>query len=112
MLVWGVWWQDSFWFSTGPKTRKARNLAALPGCVIATENADEAVILEGLAEEIKDRSLWKQMATIYNQKYGGDVLPLLESCGGIVYRVKPQVAFAQDEHAPDFAASVTRWRFS
>ena len=112
MLVWGVWWQDSFWFSTGPKTRKARNLAALPGCVIATENADEAVILEGPAEEIKDRSFWKQIAAIYNQKYGGDVLPVLESCGGNVYRVKPQVAFAQDEHAPDFAASVTRWRFS
>ena len=28
MLVWGVWWQDAFWFSTGPRTRKARNIAA------------------------------------------------------------------------------------
>src|SRR5260370_26833020 len=28
MLVWGVWWQDAFWFSTGPRTRKAKNIAA------------------------------------------------------------------------------------
>jgi len=37
-------------------------------------------------EEIKDRSLWKQLAQIYNGKYGGDVYPILESCGGNVYR--------------------------
>jgi hypothetical protein len=30
---------------------------------------------------------------------------------GNVYRVEPQVAFAQDEHAENFAESVTRWRF-
>jgi hypothetical protein len=31
--------------------------------------------------------------------------------GGSVYRVTPQTAFGQDEHAPNFAESVTRWRF-
>src|SRR5258708_15637984 len=47
MVVWGVWWQDSFWFSTGRQTRKAKNLAGNRRCVIGTEKADEAVILEG-----------------------------------------------------------------
>jgi hypothetical protein len=111
MLIWGIWWQDAFWFSTGPRTRKGKNIAADPHCVIGTETADEAVILEGVAEEIKDRSIWKQLAQIYNGKYGGDVEPLLLSSGGSVFRLQPQVAFAQDEHAENFVESVTRWRF-
>lgn len=111
MLVWGIWWQDAFWFSTGPRTRKAKNIAADPHCVIGTEKADEAVVLEGVAEEINDRSIRKQIIELYNRKYGGDVGPLLESSGGCVFRVKPQVAFGQDEHAADFTQSATRWRF-
>ena len=111
MLVWSIWWQDAFWFSTGPRTRKAKNIAAHPRCVIGTEKADEAVILEGTVEEIKDRAVWKQLVEIYNGKYCGDVGPLLESSGGSVFRVQPQVAFAQDEHAENFTESVTRWHF-
>jgi hypothetical protein len=111
MLVWGLWWQSAFWFSTGPRTRKAKNIAADPHVVIGTEKADEAVILEGLAEEIKDRSVWRQLAQIYNSKYGGDVEPLLMASEGCVFRVKPQVAFGQDEHAENFADAVTRWHF-
>jgi len=73
--------------------------------------ADEAVILEGLAEEIKDRSIWKQIAQVYNRKYGGDVEPLLVASDGCVFRVQPQVAFGQDEHTENFTESVTRWNF-
>ena len=109
--LFGIWWQDAFWFSTGPRTRKAKNIAADPRVVIGTEKADEAVILEGIVEEIKDRTAWKQLVEIYNSKYGGDVGPLLESSGGSVFRVKPQIAFGQDEHAENFMDSVTRWRF-
>jgi hypothetical protein len=112
MLVWGIWWQDSFWFSTGPRTRKAKNIAAQAHCVIGTEKADEAVILEGIAQEIKDRKQWKQVADLYDRKYGGSVLPLLESSGGSVYRVNPQTVFGQDEHAPNFAEAVTRWKIT
>ena len=111
MLVWGIWWQDAFWFSTGPRTRKAKNLAVNPRCVIGTEKADEAVILEGQALEVTDRAAWKQLAAIYNRKYGGDIGPLLESSGGSVFRVAPETVFAQDEHAENFAEAVTRWKF-
>ena len=44
-------------------------------------------------------------------KNGGELLPLLESSGGSVYRVVPQVAFGQDEHAENFVQSATRWKF-
>lgn len=111
MIVWGIWWQDAFWFSTGPRTRKAKNIAAIPNIVIGTEDADEAIILEGTAEEITDRSVWKQLAKIYNAKYGGDVEPVLMASDGCIFRVQPQVAFAQDEHAENFADAVTRWHF-
>jgi hypothetical protein len=111
MLVWGVWWENALWFSTGPNTRKAKNIAANRFCSIGTERADEAVILEGIPLEITDRAVWKRLAAVYNTKYGGDVEPLLLSSGGNVYRVEPQTAFAQDEHAANFAESVTRWRF-
>jgi len=112
MLVWGVWWKGAFWFSTGPSTRKAKNIVANAYCSIATEQADEAVILEGIPHEVKDRAVWKRLATVYNKKYGGDLEPLLNSSGGNVYRVDPETAFGQDEHAPNFAESATRWRFT
>jgi pyridoxine/pyridoxamine 5'-phosphate oxidase len=111
MIVWGIWWQDAFWFSTGARTRKAKNIAAEPRVVIGTEKAEEAVILEGTVEEIKDRAVWKQLVEVYNRKYGGDVGPLLESSGGSVFRVTPQIAFGQDEHTENFTESVTRWQF-
>src|SRR5271170_6780098 len=70
MVVWGIWWEEALWFSTGPNTRKAKNIAAHTHCSIGTERADEAVILEGVPEEIKDRAVWKRFAGIYNKKYG------------------------------------------
>ncbi len=112
MVVWGVWWQDSFWFSTGRQTRKAKNLARNPRCVIGTEKADEAVILEGTAEAVSDRAAWKQLIEIYNHKYGDDLAPLLESSGSLVFRVTPQIVFGQDEHAENFTEAVTRWTFT
>jgi Pyridoxamine 5'-phosphate oxidase len=112
MLVWGIWWEDAFWFSTGPRTRKAKNIAAQAHCVIGTEKADEAVIVEGTVEEIKDRAKWKRIAVQYDRKYGGNVLPLLESSGGSMYRVQPLIVFGQDEHAANFVESATRWKIT
>ena len=112
MIVWGIWWDGAYWFTTGRRTRKAKNLAAYPYCVIGTEMADEAVIVEGAAEEISDREIWKQVVDLYNRKYGGDVGPLLETSNSSLFRVEPQTVFAQDEHAENFAEAVTRWTFS
>lgn len=111
MLVWGVWWDGAFWFTTGPKTRKSKNLASEPHCAIGTDKADEAVIVEGIAEETTDRAVWKKFAAVYDRKYSEDIMRLLESSSGSVFRVKPTIAFGQDEHAENFAESATRWRF-
>lgn len=111
MVIWGIWWDGAFWFSTGPKTRKAKNIAARPHCVIGTEKADEAVIIEGNVAEITDPAEWKRMAEVYDRKYSGNLLPLLKSSGGSVFRVEPKMGFGQDEHAVDFVQAATRWSF-
>ncbi len=112
MLVWGIWLENALWFSTGPRTRKAKNLAAHPRCVLGTEDADEAVIVEGITAQVEDAGTKKRFAAAYNHKYGGDIEPLLESHAGLVYRVDPQVGFGQDEHAENFIEAVTRWKFT
>ncbi len=50
MVVWGLWMDGAFLFSTGRQSRKARNLAKNPRCVVCTEQAEEAVVVEGVAE--------------------------------------------------------------
>ena len=50
MVVWGLWQDGRLFFSTGSKSRKARNLAQNSNCVICTEHAHEAVIVEGVAD--------------------------------------------------------------
>ena len=108
MVIWGIWWDGAFWFSTGPK-RARRKISPLSRIVcIGTEKADEAVIVEGTATEITDRAEWKRMGEFYDKKYGGKLLPLLESSGGSVFRIEPKVAFGQDEHAEDFVQAATK----
>src|SRR5579863_9632104 len=50
MVVWGLWQDGRLLFSTGSKSRKARNLAHNRNCVVCTELANEAVIVQGVAE--------------------------------------------------------------
>lgn len=64
MPVWGVWFSDAFFFSTGNQSRKSRNLSANPRCSVAMEVAygprpkkgqvKDAVVLEGMAELVTD----------------------------------------------------------
>ena len=52
MVVWGIWLENAYYFSTGSTTRKAKNLAANPNCVVCNENVEEAVIVEGQARQL------------------------------------------------------------
>ncbi len=105
MPVWGVWLDEIFLFSTGRQSRKARNLAANPRCVVCPERGDEAVILEGISEEITDPSLLRQFVDAYKVKYDWDVDP----SQGPIYAVCPSVAFGMT--LDDFTGSATRWQF-
>ncbi len=107
MPVWGIFLDDVFYFSTGQRSRKARNLAANPHCVVCTENADEAVIVEGVADEITDMSVLGPFIDAYKAKYDWQIEPEQEP----LYFIRPRVVFAFIENAEDFPGSATRWRF-
>src|SRR5260370_8514326 len=46
MLVWAIWWQDTFWFSTGPRTRKPKNLANNPRSAVGPQKPAKPVTLQ------------------------------------------------------------------
>jgi hypothetical protein len=103
MPVWGVWVDGGLWFSTGEASRKARNLAAQPRCVVTTERADEAVIVEGRA--IRVDTVPPAIPARYREKYGSGYPP------SAVFVVRPRLVFGFIERDPDFATAATRWRF-
>lgn len=108
MPVWGVWQDGAFYFSTSTGSRKARNLAADPRCVISTDMADEAVILEGVAEEVVDTELLQIFKLAYDTKYAWEI----DTGAGGIYAVRPTVAFAFIEKPADFPGTATRWEFA
>jgi nitroimidazol reductase NimA-like FMN-containing flavoprotein (pyridoxamine 5'-phosphate oxidase superfamily) len=107
MPVWGVWLDDSFFFSTGPDSRKAKNLAVNNFCAISPEGADEAVIVEGTAAQLTDPSLVKRVLEAYNKKYKWN----MDGSEGPIYSVRPRIAFGFDINDGLFIGSATRWKF-
>lgn len=105
MPVWGVWLQNDFYFSTGRQTRKARNLAKNPHCVICSEDAAQAVIVEGSARELKDTKKFADVVKVYKKKYKVDI-GAMESP---VYQVRPKTIFGLFEKK--FPTTATRWKF-
>src|SRR5437660_12745655 len=72
MVVWGLWQDGRFLFSTASKSRKARNLAKNTRCVVCTEHAQEAVIVEGVAE-ITAVPARRKFLPAYERKYKFDM---------------------------------------
>jgi len=54
MVIWGLWQEGRFLFITGAESRKTRNLAKNTNCIVSTEDASEAVVLEGVAESTEE----------------------------------------------------------
>jgi hypothetical protein len=112
MVVWGLWLDGTFIFSTGSKSRKARNLGRNKRCVICTEDAHEAVIVEGtvgIAEVALRREFLKKYEPKYHFDMSGmkqDILAMKEP----VFVVRPRLVFGLYEK--EFLSSATRWRFS
>jgi Pyridoxamine 5'-phosphate oxidase len=112
MVVWGLWLEGQFLFSTGRQSRKARNLEKNQHCIVCTGHANQAVIVEGIAENTTDVALRRDFLKRYERKYDfdmsgfeADILSLKEP----VYAVRPVVVFGLDEKK--FLKAATRWRF-
>jgi Pyridoxamine 5'-phosphate oxidase len=105
MPVWGVWVDDSFFFSTGHKSRKGRNLAANPACTVSNDDGQEAVIVEGSAEKLGDPQVLERVAAAYTKKYKMDP----RNMGEPIFIVRPSTVFGFIEKS--FPKSATRWKF-
>src|SRR3954453_6409216 len=104
MPIWGIWVDNRFYFSTGGQSRKAKNLAANASCIVCTENAAEAVVVEGTAAVVSDAALIRRLQPLYQRKYKPWKL---DTEMGPIFEVRPHTAFALREKT--FKAA-TRWQ--
>ena len=96
--------------SSSRPSRKAKNLASDPRCVVTTEDAANPVVVEGTAELLTNPSDLAMLLALENAKYETDYKietldPAVNSC----FRVHPRWAFGI-MHG-DFEGSPTRWDF-
>lgn len=112
MVVWGLWQDGRLLFSTGSQSQKARNLAKNPKCIVCTEQANEAVIVEGVGEIANIAARCKFLAR-YKPKYNFDMSSMKDDILSMkepVFAVRPIVVFALWEK--HFQTKSTRWKFN
>jgi Pyridoxamine 5'-phosphate oxidase len=111
--VWGLWFDNTFYFSTG--SLAASNLSIHPAITVHLGSGSEVVIVEGVAEPIRDVTLVEHVVSQYNQKYNWNVDP--HNLPGPFYAVRPKVAFGwyfkESELNPESTGlgTATRWQF-
>jgi hypothetical protein len=111
MVVWGLWQDGRFLFSTGSKSVKARNLAANSRCIVGTEDAHEAVIVEGIAD-LADLAARRKFLPRYEKKYKFDMGKMKDDILSMqepVFAVSPRLVFGLWEK--HFQSKSTRWKF-
>ena len=107
MPVWGVWVRDRFCFCASEGSKRARNLEANPQVAVATDRADEGVVVQGTVAAMTSDTrpdLFAAYVASYDAKYDWTIA---EQDGGH-YVVTPRVAFAVLEQRAEL---ITRWRF-
>ena len=113
--VWGVWDDDErrFVFSCGPRSRKARNLAANPRAVVMTDDTVDCLSVEGRAVVVGDDRVREGWIERYLQKYRPMAPELTADFlrANLVVEFVPERAFAVVEREDEFATRATRWVF-
>ena len=110
MPVWGVWRVGRLWFSSGLRSRKARNLAADPRCTVTTDDARDPVVVEGVADRMAAPDAISDFVTAVNAKYdAGVTVEFQDPEVNGTFAVRPVRVFALS--GADFPGSPTRWRF-
>ena len=56
-----------FWFTSGPGTRKSRNLAANPSCVISVATHEFDLVAEGTATRVTDEATLQKICDVCNE---------------------------------------------
>ena len=116
-----IWVDDRFWFETGDRTRKARNIARDPRCTLSISTHEFDLVVEGEARKITDPATVAAMAARWAAEGWpcrvddtGEALtadfsaPSAGPPPWFVYRVTPTAATALTVVEPGGA---TRWTF-
>jgi hypothetical protein len=119
--VGALWLDGTFWFETGERTRKGRNLARDRRCTLSVALREFDVVVDGEAEKITDKSVVRDMAARWVAEgwpatvdETGEALTADFSAPSAgpppwhVYRLTPRAATALSTVEPGGA---TRWRF-
>jgi hypothetical protein len=116
-----LWVHGAFWFETGDRTRKARNIARDPRCTLSVATREFDLVVEGHASKITDTDVVRDMAARWaaagwpaRVDDSGKALtaafsaPSAGSPPWFVYRVEPIAATALTIVGPGGA---TTWKF-
>jgi hypothetical protein len=63
--VGALWHEGDLYFTSGPGTRKARNIAANPRCTISAKVEGIDLVFEGEASRVTDRPTLERVATMF-----------------------------------------------
>jgi nitroimidazol reductase NimA-like FMN-containing flavoprotein (pyridoxamine 5'-phosphate oxidase superfamily) len=118
--VGALWLDDRFYFTSGPGTRKSRNLAENPNCVIAVTLQDIDLVVEGRAARVTDEATLERVTKHYvdsgwpaSVDDGALTAAFSAPSAGpppwYVYEMTPTVVFGVANAEPHGA---TRWRFT
>jgi PPOX class probable F420-dependent enzyme len=102
--VWGLWFEERFWFATDTGSVKARNLEREPRCSVSTDSGIETVIVEGVASRKEHPEVPSAVVDAYLEKYDTKLDPSL----GPLFVVEPNTVLGFRE--PDFPNTATRWQ--
>ena len=117
--VGAIWVDDKFYFVSGPRLRKSRNLAANPRCAMSVSLDDIDVVVEGTARKVSDASTLERVANLYAalgwpaQASGGAITaeysaPSAGRAPWDLYALTPTAAVGVATKEPHGA---TRWTF-
>lgn len=108
--IWGVWVDGAFWMEGGANTRRFRNLAVNPAAVVTIERGNDALILDGDAELVRDldaglvgRLLQAYAKYVATHGYRAEA----ENWRHGIWRVRPRKVLGWSS----FPADTTRWTF-
>jgi pyridoxine/pyridoxamine 5'-phosphate oxidase len=117
--VGALWVDGKLYFTSGPGTRKSRNLDQNSACVFSVTLPNLDLVLEGTATRITDQATLQQLAQRYADqdwpaRVSGDALTAEYSAPSAgpppwyLYVLKPTTAFGVATAEPHGA---TRWQF-
>jgi len=104
--VWGLWFEERFYFATSPKSVTGQNISVNPSLSVNLESGDDVVILEGTAEIVTDPVFLSRLDEVYFGKYS---YHLVHGDGAPVHTLRHKVVFAWLER--DFTGSATKYDF-